>query len=196
MYATMVIDPPWAFEKYSGPGIPTTAVDDPYPVMSNADIAALPIQPMLHQHACVFMWATMPLLDVAIDIGKGWGLTYKTVAFTWVKVNESSAHAWFNRPMSTDIWFNGMGYWTRSNVELVLLFTQGRPRRRANDVGQIVATPRGRHSEKPEEVQTRIERLVAGPYAELFARRCRQGWDCYGNEINGMDIRDAIREVT
>ena len=33
------------------------------------------------------------------------------------------------------------------------------------------------------------------PRIELFARRRHEGWDCLGNEIDGKDIRDAIREV-
>jgi N6-adenosine-specific RNA methylase IME4 len=32
-------------------------------------------------------------------------------------------------------------------------------------------------------IHERIERLVAGPYCELFARQTRPNWDCWGNEI-------------
>lgn len=28
-----------------------------------------------------------------------------------------------------------------------------------------------------------IEALYAGPYVELFARTRRQGWDCWGNDV-------------
>ncbi len=44
------------------------------------------------------------------------------------------------------------------------------------------------HSEKPEEVRRRIERLYAGPYLELFGRREAPGWWVWGNEI----ARDAF----
>jgi len=42
--------------------------------------------------------------------------------------------------------------------------------------------PRREHSRKPEGIHSRIERLVCGPYVELFARERRVGWDCWGNE--------------
>jgi MT-A70 len=48
--------------------------------------------------------------------------------------------------------------------------------------------PVGEHSEKPEEVRRRIERLFPGPYLELFARKPVDGWAMWGNEIP----RDAI----
>ena len=39
------------------------------------------------------------------------------------------------------------------------------------------------HSGKPEAFFELVEKLVAGPYVELFARRRRPGWICLGNEL-------------
>jgi MT-A70 len=39
------------------------------------------------------------------------------------------------------------------------------------------------HSRKPDEVYERIERLVEGPYLELYARRERPGWVSWGDEL-------------
>jgi N6-adenosine-specific RNA methylase IME4 len=50
-------------------------------------------------------------------------------------------------------------------------------------VHEVVFAPVGRHSEKPDEVRRRIERLVQGPYLELFARKPVPGWTTWGNEI-------------
>jgi N6-adenosine-specific RNA methylase IME4 len=44
-----------------------------------------------------------------------------------------------------------------------------------------------RHSETPEEVARRIERLYPSPYLELFARKPRDGWKTWGNEITPYD---------
>jgi hypothetical protein len=33
----------------------------------------------------------------------------------------------------------------------------------------------------------RIERLVKGPYLELFAREKKPGWDCWGNQAGLFD---------
>jgi N6-adenosine-specific RNA methylase IME4 len=78
----------------------------------------------------------------------------------------------------------GLGYWTRSNSEVCLLATRGKPKRINADVRQGIIAPRREHSRKPDCVHERIERLVAGPYLELFARQRRPGWDCWGNEVD------------
>lgn len=53
-------------------------------------------------------------------------------------------------------------------------------------VGQLAAlvAPRREHSRKPDEARERIERLVAGPYLELFAREAAPGWDVWGNQVD------------
>ena len=50
-------------------------------------------------------------------------------------------------------------------------------------VHQVVMTPVGEHSAKPDEVRQRIERLVVGSYLELFARTERPGWVSWGAEV-------------
>jgi N6-adenosine-specific RNA methylase IME4 len=54
-------------------------------------------------------------------------------------------------------------------------------------VRRLVVEPRREHSRKPDCVHQRIERLVAGPYLELFARETRPSWDCWGNQIGLFD---------
>ena len=76
-----------------------------------------------------------------------------------------------------------MGRWTRSNSEICLLATSGDPLRLDMGVHQVILAPVGEHSAKPEEAHARIERLLAGPYLELFARSGRQGWTVWGNEV-------------
>ena len=78
----------------------------------------------------------------------------------------------------------GMGYWTRSNTEPCLLATRGKPKRLNADVRQGIIEPRREHSRKPDCVHGRIERLVAGPYLELFARTTRPGWTVWGNQTD------------
>ena len=53
----------------------------------------------------------------------------------------------------------------------------------APDVHQVIVDPVGEHSAKPEDVRARIERLLAGPHLELFARRKADGWTVWGNEV-------------
>jgi N6-adenosine-specific RNA methylase IME4 len=46
---------------------------------------------------------------------------------------------------------------------------------------------RREHSRKPDCVRERIERLVVGPYLELFGRETRAGWECWGNQSGLFD---------
>jgi N6-adenosine-specific RNA methylase IME4 len=38
------------------------------------------------------------------------------------------------------------------------------------------------HSRKPEDTYSSIERLVAGPYLDVFGRQQRTGWTVIGNQ--------------
>ena len=80
-----------------------------------------------------------------------------------------------------------MGMWTRSNSEVCLLATRGKPRRLAADVRQVIQAPTREHSRKPDEIYGRIERLVEGPYLEMFARQAWPGWDAWGNEVGKFE---------
>jgi MT-A70/Helix-turn-helix domain len=77
----------------------------------------------------------------------------------------------------------GNGYWTRANPEDCWLCTRGNPKRLYEDVRQLIVAPVMEHSRKPDEVYERIERLVEGPYLELYARRERPGWVSWGAEL-------------
>jgi N6-adenosine-specific RNA methylase IME4 len=57
---------------------------------------------------------------------------------------------------------------------------------------QIIMAPVGAHSAKPDEARRRIERLVLGPYLELFARQKTDGWFAWGNEIPAEEDHPAM----
>lgn len=69
-----------------------------------------------------------------------------------------------------------------------MLATKGSPLRLATDVHQCVLAPVGEHSAKPEEVRRRIERLLGGPFLELYARAPVPGWTTWGNEIKRPEV--------
>jgi len=183
-YNVIYADPPWTyvFSKTS-----SRSVTDKYVVMSSEDLINMEIPAA--DDSVLLMWATYPKLKEAINLGENWGFEYKTVAFTWVKKNKNA-----------DTPFVGMGYYTRSNAEIVLLFTKGKPLKRANkDVLQVlfedevIYSEIGKHSQKPHEIRNRIVRLFGDvPRLELFARSRNgffpdyeyEGWDVYGNQVN------------
>ena len=179
-FGVIYADPPWAFRVYSGKGKARSA-DKEYDTQSLDWIKSLPIEQLAADDCALFLWAVMPELPGALDVIKAWGFEYKTAGFTWVKqVSIDNPNlAW------------GMGYWTRANAELCLLATRGSPQRQAKDVHQVIMSPVGEHSRKPEEASVRIERLLPGPYLELFARRPMAGWTVWGNQISrGLFTRD------
>lgn len=174
-YRVIYADPPWSFKTYSPKGKGRSA-DAHYDCMSMDEVKALPVAKWAERDAILLMWATDPLLDRAFDVIKSWGFTYKTVGFYWVKTNTTGRGH-----------FTGMGYWTRANPEQCLLATRGSPKRLAADVKRLVEAPRREHSRKPDEMYSRIERLAAGPYLEMFARSSRPGWDSWGAQAALFD---------
>lgn len=169
-YSVIYADPPWSFDVWSGAG-KDRAAENHYPTMSQAEIEALPVASMAADDCALIMWAVMPQLPEALAVIKAWGFEYKTCAFVWVKTTQDG-----ERPAT------GMGYWTRANAEVCLLATRGNPARINADVHQVVMSPRTEHSRKPDEIAARIERLLPGPYLEMFARSPREGWDVWGNQ--------------
>jgi N6-adenosine-specific RNA methylase IME4 len=164
-------DPPWSFEVYSGKGKDRSA-ERHYDTQSLDEIAALPVASVCAENCVLLMWAVMPELPGALQVIKAWGFTYKTAGFVWVKQNRSGEGL-----------FTGMGYWSRANAEVCLLATRGAPQRLAADVHQVVMSPVSAHSRKPGEVRERIQRLLGGPYLELYGREPAPGWTVWGNEI-------------
>lgn len=167
-FATILADPPWHFETY---GDESDRAPE-YPTMSLDEIAALPVADLAADDAVLFMWVVDPLIERAFPIIRAWGFTPKTVGFYWVKTNGPAFRLHV-----------GLGYWTRANPEICLLATRGKPKRLARDVQRLIVAPVGEHSAKPDEQYARIERLVGGPYLELFARHARPGWSQWGNQV-------------
>jgi N6-adenosine-specific RNA methylase IME4 len=120
------------------------------------------------------------LLSGALEVVNAWGFKFIKVGFCWVKLNPSGVGR-----------FMGLGYWQREGMELCLLATKGNPTRLNADVRQVIEAPIRQHSRKPEQVLGEIERLTAGPYLELYARRVRPGWKCWCDEIPRSDFVDG-----
>jgi len=139
-----------------------------------------------------FLWTCAPLLIKSADVVNAWKFRYITKAFCWLKTYPNGGFVL------------NVGSHIRANTEDVWLLSNGTPKRKNADICQVVPTverdeaimaPVGRHSAKPEEMYRRVERYIDGPYLEVFARRQRPGWTCLGNEIDGLDIRDALQRL-
>ena len=172
-YNIIYADPPWTYKVWSKKGKGRSA-ESHYPCMQKEEIQNLPIENITEQNAVLFLWVTFPCLLEGLELIEKWGFTYKTCAFSWIKMNKKK-----NTP------FIGMGYYTRANNEICLLATKGKPLKRINrNVEQVILSPIREHSRKPDEIRQRIVNLFGDlPRIELFARNTTQGWDVWGNEV-------------
>jgi N6-adenosine-specific RNA methylase IME4 len=186
-------DPPWDFEIWGGPSGKThTSPDAHYNTEPLDKIAGLPAARLAADDCALFLWITWPhlILGHHLQIIDAWGFKPSTLGFLWVKTNPSATVV----TLDGDGLHWGNGYSTRANTEVCVYATRGSPNRLAADVHQVVMASVGEHSAKPEEVRRRIERLVAGPYLELFARKPVTGWTVWGNEIAPGDINKSVAE--
>ena len=173
-YQIIYADPPWDYKgqkQHSGAGGKDTGgATSHYSCMKLSQLKELPVQKIADDDCLLFMWATSPHLDQAIELMKAWGFKWATVAFVWDKLKVNP------------------GFYTMSQCELCLVGKKGKiPKPRgARNIRQLVHAMRGRHSQKPVEVPNRIEKMFPEQQKiELFARRRKEGWDAWGNEVEG-----------
>ena len=176
-YDVVLLDPPWF---YYGQQDKMGAAAKFYPLMPDDELMALPVPSILASKAVVFMWATAPRLDFAIDLLRHWGLTYRGVAFTWVKTRQDGVTPIGAQGVRPSI--------VKPTAEFVLVasnVSKGRPLPIADEsVRHVVLAPKQEHSRKPDEVHESIDRLYPDARKiELFARREMSGWDVWGNEV-------------
>lgn len=173
-FKVLVADPPWPF-KDRLPG-PNRGAARNYPLLSVEDICRFPL-PTMHPDSVLLLWRVAAMPQAALDVVRMWGFRPK------------SELIWLKKTATGGRWF-GMGRTLRAEHEVCLLATKGRPEvlnhsTRSTFVTDLegLSAEVGRHSEKPERFYEIVEALFEGPYAELFARKPRPGWSCFGNEI-------------
>lgn len=183
-YGLISADPAWGFKTFNTTTAPHRTEEAPYAVMTHEELAALPVGDLAARDCVLAMWVIGSHLEQALTLGKRWGFTFKTDVLTWVKTGKNDPDV---RPIS-------MGFWSRKQTETMLLFTKGKPKRLDAGVRQLIETndhliyaPKREHSRKPDETHDRLQRLCAGPYIELFARKSRPGWTSWGNEATKFD---------
>jgi N6-adenosine-specific RNA methylase IME4 len=165
-FPVILADPPWRYE-HTGVAGPTRRIENHYPTMSLEEICALEVPAA--DDCVLFLWVTPPKVAEGIRVLDAWGFNFRT-SMVWVKDKI------------------GMGYYVRQQHEWLMIAKRGNiplpdPEDRPSSV---IQAPRGAHSEKPEEIHKIIERMY--PFlerCELFARKPRDGWASWGNEIGG-----------
>lgn len=186
-FKTIVADPPWPYKSpkalvgNGGKGnvdgsaekIIQVNVNNHYDVMSIPQICELPVNDFVEDNAHLYLWTTNSFLCEAHEIARAWGFVPKTL-ITWAKCKKNSPEP----SMKT-------GYWFRSASEHVLFCVRGKLRLRVNH-GVPTWFPHERlpHSVKPDLFYNNVEEWSYESYLEMFARRPRNGWYVWGNEVD------------
>jgi N6-adenosine-specific RNA methylase IME4 len=141
--------------------------------MSIAQIAALRVRDIAHEHCIVWLWTTNYHMGEAFAVLAAWGFEPKTI-LTWVKDKI------------------GYGAWLRCQTEHVIFATRDKPIVRLTNESTALFAPVGAHSEKPTAFYELVDRLCPSPkYCELFARRRRPNWDAHGDELTSEPAQAA-----
>jgi N6-adenosine-specific RNA methylase IME4 len=182
-YRCILADPPW---PESGGGRIKRGADRHYALLSPPKILetmlAAPVWKP-HSDGChLWLYSTNNYLPKALWLMEQLGFRYiSNVA--WAKMTTAIL---FSGELSGPPTFQpqkpGLGQYLRGQHELLLFGVMGKLPAVAKGSTLILA-PRRKHSQKPEEAYTLIERVSPGPRLEMFARERREGWDSWGNEV-------------
>ncbi len=135
-YQIIYCDPPWSYKATN----PTCKIEKQpekcsveyyYPTMKLKDILALPIKDISDKDSVLFLWATTPMIQEALETMKFWGFKYKTM-ITWEKTNKDC-----------------MGYWFRVCTEHLLVGVKGKVKSFRCMERTLHSEPRLGHSKKP-----------------------------------------------
>ena len=165
----VMADPPWTFKVRSVKGITRMGAGGQYATMTTDDIKAMPVASLCAPDAMLWLWATNPMLPVALDVLAAWGFTFKTAGH-WSKKTKHGKQAF------------GTGYILRCAGEPFLIGTRGKVRT-SRSVRSLIEGRGREHSRKPDEAFIAAERLIPDARRlELFSRQERPGWTVWGDE--------------
>ena len=173
----ILADPPWTFKVRSKKG---EKKSPKYSVMSIDDIAALgqTVRDMAGKRSMLFMWTTTSQLENSLRVMADWGYSYKT-ARVWAKSRV------------------GTGYYVRCDAEILLIGSRGKVCVPAGVKERTIFTGKPiekKHSSKPECIHQWLERGYPGALKiELFARKRRDGWMTYGDELGSLITKEGIK---
>lgn len=171
-FSTILADPPWQFQNRTGKVAPEHRRLLRYPTMGLQEIMDLPVPKLAAAQSHLYLWVPNALLMEGLKVMESWGFTYKT-NLVWYKTRKDGG------PDG-----RGVGFYFRNVTELILFGVKGSMRTLEPGRTQVnlFATRKREHSRKPDELYGLIEACSPGPYLELFARFCREGWYQWGNE--------------
>jgi N6-adenosine-specific RNA methylase IME4 len=174
-YSVIVVDPPWPIEKIRKRVRPNQVEMD-YPTMTLDEIKSLPIGALAENPCTLFLWTVDKYLYQSRAILEGWGFKYH-LTMAWDKTNGLAMYG-FNR-----------------QTEFILVGFLGKhdayPKRKT--IRTSFTAKSKRHSEKPDEFYQSLA-VLPGNRIDVFARKPREGWDVFGNEVES-DIDLGLHNI-
>jgi N6-adenosine-specific RNA methylase IME4 len=166
-YRCLVVDPPWPMETSARSVRPEQGTGSlHYRTMGLDAIAALPVPELAADDGChLYLWTTQRFVPVALELVERWGFRYHCL-LTWVKPSGFTPWSWmFN---AEPVVFGLRGSLPLGRLGLKITFD---------------APPIGGHSTKPDVFYDRVLAASPGPRLDMFARREREGFDAWGDEV-------------
>jgi len=216
----LVIDPPWKMSDKLTMSSTKRGAAANYTEMNDQDIINLDVSSITDTNTLLALWVPSAKLEEGMRTMKAWGFKQKQT-WVWVKIQKHGLEKLskeakalskdkFTKPNVSQVIENFdlnemtsmyMGQYFRQSHEIVLIGIKGKMSSLRESKGEtsVLFAVNPRHSQKPEGLQDRLEKMypsIKYKKAELFARRARAGWSCVGNECPttmGQDIRDSIK---
>lgn len=173
-FGCIYADPPWPYRNRTSRG----ASENHYPSMTMKDILAEPVSKLAHEKSHLHLWCSVSFLKEALDVIAAWGFVYKS-QFIWVKPQMGAGNYY---RISHEVLLYGERP-QQVDHEVLLLGQRGGELFLSNSVKSWAEFPRGKHSEKPNEVREMVSNVSPGPYLEMYGRKRRNGWTVYGNQV-------------
>jgi N6-adenosine-specific RNA methylase IME4 len=217
----LVIDPPYSFsDKLSMSDVKRSPESQYKSVLDNHAILNLKVSEISADDAVLALWVPSTLIEFGLECMKAYGFEFKQT-WIWVKSKKEPLGKLKkqikkaakkkadideicglidNFDLNDSLNFY-MGRIFRQTHEVCLIGVRGKVHKSLKNKSQVSVFigPNPKHSEKPEALQDRLEKMYPDyvKRLELFARRGRTGWSCWGNECENslnMDIRESIEK--
>lgn len=162
VFEVIVIDPPWKYHDdkvYDADGFRGTTN---YPTLTLEEIGNIKLPSA--DNCVLWLWTTHRFMRYSFELLDKWGFEEKAI-LTWCK----------NKM--------GIGRWLRSKSEFCIMAVKGKPLIHLTNQTTVLNADIGKHSEKPQEFYDLVDKLCIGRKLDYFARKKRQGWDVYGDEV-------------
>ena len=167
-YQIIYADPPW--EVKAGPPWASNgkSQDLSYPTLAIKQIKSLPVRTITDENCHLYLWTINKYIYESYEVARAWGFN-PSCLLTWCKPRHGL----------------GLGGTFVQTTEHLLFCRKGTLKANKRIDTSWFEHKRLSHSVKPEMFADMIVEASGDlPRIELFSRRKRLGWDCWGNEVD------------